>query len=240
MKKAEKTTERRADVNARITDKIIAALNEGVRPWVQPWNNKHLAGRVCRPLRHNGESYSGINVLLLWSEAMARGYASSTWMTFRQAQEIGASVRKGETGSMVVYANRVSKTEIDGAGNEIERDIPFLKAYTVFNMSNRSMVSGTDTRMRRMVEPRDRSTGSHVRTHSSRPPAPLSVTVATRPFTRRGRISSRCRRSKRSGISKAIMRRWGTKVSTGPAHRTALIAICPDTPRIVRIARAKN
>ncbi|MGR9221306.1 ArdC family protein (plasmid) [Rhizobium leguminosarum] len=134
MKKDKRINEQRLDVYARITDKIIAALNEGVRPWVQPWSNKHLAGRVSRPLRHNGEPYSGINVLLLWSEAMARGYASPTWMTFRQAQELGACVRKGETGSMVVYANRISKTETDGAGNEIERDIPFLKAYTVFNV----------------------------------------------------------------------------------------------------------
>lgn len=134
MKKAEKNFEQRVDVYSRITDQMVAALDNGVRPWVQPWNNRHLAGRVSRPLRHNGEPYSGINVLLLWSEAMARGYASSIWMTFRQAQELGACVRKGETGSMVVYANRVSKTETDGAGNEIERDVAFLKAYTVFNV----------------------------------------------------------------------------------------------------------
>lgn len=134
MKKDSRSTEPRVDVYTRITDKMIAALDEGVRPWVQPWNNKHLTGRVSRPLRHNGEPYSGINVLLLWSEAVARGYASSTWMTFRQAQELGASVRKGETASMVVYANRISKTETDGEGREIERDIPFLKAYSVFNI----------------------------------------------------------------------------------------------------------
>ncbi|TCM48352.1 antirestriction protein ArdC [Rhizobium sp. PP-F2F-G48] len=126
--------EPRADVYARITDKIIAALEEGVRPWVQPWNSRHLAGRVSRPLRHNGEPYSGINVLLLWSEATARGYAASTWMTFRQAQELGASVRKGETGSMVVYANRITKTETDSGDHDIKRDIAFLKAYTVFNV----------------------------------------------------------------------------------------------------------
>ena len=55
-------------------------------------------------------------------------------MTFRQAQELGACVRKGETSAMVVYANRISKTETDGEGREIERDIPFLKAYSVFNV----------------------------------------------------------------------------------------------------------
>jgi antirestriction protein ArdC len=127
-------TETRADVYARITDKIVAALEQGVRPWVQPWNSAHLNGRVSRPLRHNGEPYSGINVLLLWSEATARSYGASTWMTFRQAQELGACVRKGETGSMVVYANRVTKTETDSSGQDIERDIAFLKAYTVFNV----------------------------------------------------------------------------------------------------------
>ncbi|HWJ39093.1 MAG TPA: zincin-like metallopeptidase domain-containing protein, partial [Sphingomicrobium sp.] len=46
--------------------------------------------------------------------------------------ELGAHVRKGETGSTVVYASRFTKTETDAHGDEVERDIPFLKAYTVF------------------------------------------------------------------------------------------------------------
>ncbi len=132
--RTESRIEPRTDVYARITDKILAALEDGVRPWVQPWSSSHLIGRVSRPLRHNGEPYSGINVLLLWSETMIRGYGASTWMTFRQAQELGASVRKGETGSMVVYANRVTKTETDSSGQDLERNIVFLKAYTVFNV----------------------------------------------------------------------------------------------------------
>jgi antirestriction protein ArdC len=122
------------DLYARITDRIIASLEEGVRPWVQPWRAGHLHGRIARPLRHSGEPYSGINVLLLWSEMMARGFSSPTWMTFRQALQLGAHVRKGETGSTVVYANRMTTTETDASGEEVERDIAFLKAYTVFNV----------------------------------------------------------------------------------------------------------
>ena len=53
-------------------------------------------------------------------------------MTFRQAIELGGHIRKGETGSTVVYANTFTKTETDGAGQEVEQAIPFLKAYTVF------------------------------------------------------------------------------------------------------------
>ncbi|RTM09665.1 MAG: DUF1738 domain-containing protein [Hyphomicrobiales bacterium] len=123
----------RADIYARITERIVADLEKGVRPWVQPWQSGSANGRVTRPLRHNGQPYTGLNVLLLWSEGMARGFASSIWMTFRQASELGAHVRKGEGGSTVVYASRFTKTEVDAHGGEVERDIPFLKAYTVFN-----------------------------------------------------------------------------------------------------------
>ena len=72
--------------------------------------------------------------MLLWGEAMAKGYASAMWMTYRQADELGAHVRKGEQGSMVVYADRFTKTETNDQGEEIEQDIPFMKAYTVFNV----------------------------------------------------------------------------------------------------------
>jgi antirestriction protein ArdC len=123
----------RSDIYARITERIVADLEKGVRPWVQPWGGRNAAGRVTRPLRHNGQPYTGLNVLLLWSEAMTRGFASPMWMTFRQASELDAHVCKGESGTTVVYASRFTRTEVDAHGGEVERDIPFLKAYTVFN-----------------------------------------------------------------------------------------------------------
>ncbi|MCA1440146.1 DUF1738 domain-containing protein [Ensifer sp. IC4062] len=64
----------RADIYARITDKIIEDLTNGVRPWMKPWNAANTNGRISRPLRHNGQPYSGMNVLLLWSEGIARGF----------------------------------------------------------------------------------------------------------------------------------------------------------------------
>lgn len=133
MSRKEKN-EARVDIYARITGRIVAQLEEGVRPWVQPWSGGNTAGRITRPLRHNGEPYSGMNVLLLWSEAMAQGYAAPIWMTFKQASELGAHVRKGESSATVIYASRFTKTETDARGDEIERDIPFLRAYAVFNV----------------------------------------------------------------------------------------------------------
>src|SRR2546425_1362005 len=66
---------------------------------------------------------------------MTNGYASPLWMTFKQALALGAHVRKGERGAMVVYADRFTRTETDADGNGVEREIPFLKAYTVFNFA---------------------------------------------------------------------------------------------------------
>jgi len=125
----------RIDIHARITDRIVEELQKGVRPWMQPWRAGNAIGRVTRPLRHNGLPYSGMNVLLLWSEAIARGYAAPIWMTFKQALELGGAVRKGETGSLVVFASRFTKTETDAAGEEFDREIPFLKGYSVFNVA---------------------------------------------------------------------------------------------------------
>ncbi|TIT97803.1 MAG: DUF1738 domain-containing protein [Mesorhizobium sp.] len=122
----------RADIYAKITEKIVADLEKGVRPWVKPWSAGHPSGSVTRPLRHNGLPYQGINTLLLWSEAVTRGFVSPYWMTFKQSVELGGHVRKGETGTTVVYAGSFSKTEVDANGDEVERGIPYLKTYTVF------------------------------------------------------------------------------------------------------------
>jgi antirestriction protein ArdC len=125
----------RTDVYERITNQIVSELERGVRPWLKPWNAEHAAGRITRPLRANGIPYRGINVLMLWGEAAEKGYAAPIWMTFKQALELNAHVRKGEKGSLVVYASSINRTETDAdTGEETERDIPFMRGYTVFNV----------------------------------------------------------------------------------------------------------
>ena len=114
-------TNERQDVYTRITDKIIADLEQGVRTWMKPWNAGNTAGRISRPLRHNGVPYSGINILMLWAEATAQGFGAPIWMTFKQATELNAHVRKGEKGSLVVYANSITRTEQEDNGEETER-----------------------------------------------------------------------------------------------------------------------
>ena len=126
-------TDTRSDLYTRITGRIVADLERGVRPWHRPWSVDHAAGRITRPLRHNDTPYRGINVIMLWSASVVAGYACPRWLTFKQALELGGNVRKGERGELVVYADRLTRTETDDQGEETERAIPFLKGYTVFN-----------------------------------------------------------------------------------------------------------
>ena len=124
----------RFDLYQHVTDQIVAALDQGVRPWVKPWSTEHLAGRVSRPLRACGKNYRGINCLVLWLTATAKGYGSPYWLTYRQAVELGGNVRKGEHGAKVCYFDRITREAVDqNTGEATEQHIPFVKTYTVFS-----------------------------------------------------------------------------------------------------------
>ena len=125
-------TKTRRDIYQDITNKIVAQLEDGIRPWLKPWNAEHAAGRITRPLRHNREPYHGINILMLWASAEAQDFVSPYWLTFKQAQTLGGHVMKGEKGSPVVYASTFEKKDTNASGEEVEQKIPFLKQYTVF------------------------------------------------------------------------------------------------------------
>jgi len=123
------------NIYSHVTDKIIADLERGVRPWQKPWSGTNAAPRIVRPLRHTGEPYNGMNILLLWDATIYGGFQNATWMTFKQAEDYGAHVRKGEKASLVVYADKIVKTETDiKTGEDMERVIPFMKGYSVFNV----------------------------------------------------------------------------------------------------------
>ena len=116
----------------RIANQIVAQMAEGVLPWHRPWAVNPNA-RVSKPLRENAVPYQGINVLILWSAAIDKGYASPFWMTYRQAQSIGAQVRKGERATHIVFAKTAKKKETDEYGDETEVLLPIRRVYAVFN-----------------------------------------------------------------------------------------------------------
>ena len=116
----------RRDYAKEMVEQIIELLRVGTTPWRACWED----GRGgAFPLRHNGVPYRGVNVLMLWSAAVRRGYASPYWLTFRQAMELGAMVRKGEGGRPVCYYGSAQRDGDDGD----PKTFRYLKYYTVFN-----------------------------------------------------------------------------------------------------------
>jgi antirestriction protein ArdC len=120
----------RPNVAETITAAIVAKLEAGTRPWVQPWTG----ASISRPLRSCGTPYRGINVLWLWMAAEAAGHTSPYWMTYRQAQQLGGQVRKGERGTVAIfYRTYVAGSEAQDSEDEQDRTRRVLKSFTVFN-----------------------------------------------------------------------------------------------------------
>ncbi len=117
------------DTYQRITDTIVEQLETGTKPWIRPWRGNVRSSLI--PRRATGEAYRGINVLMLWISGQMFGYEENTWMTYRQAQDLGAQVRKGEKGTLVVKYGTFTPKERE---DDEERSIPYLKGYTVFNV----------------------------------------------------------------------------------------------------------
>lgn len=114
----------------RITQEIIARLEAGARPWVQPWRGVP----VSRPLRACGTPYRGMNVFWLWMVADLCGYSSPYWMTYNQAKSLGAQVKKGEKSTIAIfYKSYTKEVEAPDTGEKSDEARRVLKAYPVFN-----------------------------------------------------------------------------------------------------------
>lgn len=122
------------DIYQEVTDKIIALMEKGASPWACPWDR---AGALTMPKNHRtGAFYSGINIPLLWIAQEERGFSTSTWLTYKQAQEMGGQVRKGEKGTMGIFFKPWEKKtgEYNAENKEIMEIIPMVKEFTVFNL----------------------------------------------------------------------------------------------------------
>ena len=137
----------RESLYQEVTDRIVADLERGRVPWVRPWGkNPATVGLPCNAA--SGRSYSGINILILWEAVLAEGWPTQRWLTFRQAQDLGGTVRKGAWGTTVLYAAKFAPKQRGAEGRpenegtddppkrpDQPRAVPFLKRFTVFNIA---------------------------------------------------------------------------------------------------------
>lgn len=117
------------NLHQEITARIVSQLKAGVVPWRQPWSGQAMGAMPRNAI--TGRAYSGANVLLLWATAIEKSYAAPLWLTYKQAQEAGGQVRKGEKSTQVIFVSQIEKQDDDGQ----VRRIPFLKSFNVFNIA---------------------------------------------------------------------------------------------------------
>ena len=115
-----------------VTRAIIEEMERGAVPWVRPWKTNRCSKTNVMPANAvTGRSYSGINIPILWASAGANGYPTHTWLTFKQALEHRAFVRKGERGTHVVFTKTLKADEDD----EKPGRRSMLREYVVFNVA---------------------------------------------------------------------------------------------------------
>src|SRR3954451_14108242 len=136
MSKHEITSSEKQDEYGTVKSQIINAIDKGVGNWRMPW---HTSGQYAfSPINVSSrKGYRGINTICLWAAAEAKGYASGEWGTYKQWQERGAQVRKGEKSTTVVFwkfANDAQESqEASDEHSTSGSHLLFARAYSVFN-----------------------------------------------------------------------------------------------------------
>ena len=117
------------DLYQAVTDTVIAELEHGLKPWKRPWKTTGPG----LPLRHNGQPYRGINVMVLWMAMTTKGYTSPHFMTYKQAAALGTQVHRGERATTVTYSDTIRRIEEKPDGTKEDRSVWLLRSYAVFN-----------------------------------------------------------------------------------------------------------
>lgn len=117
------------DIYQTVTESIIEALESGVKPWVCPWKRNGILSGIPSNFATT-IAYSGMNIMLLWCSAVKQGFNDSRWLTYKQAQALGAQVRKGARGTTAIFYKTLEKENEQGESEQI----PMLKTFTVFNV----------------------------------------------------------------------------------------------------------
>jgi antirestriction protein ArdC len=121
----------RFDLYRTVTDKIVAAIEAGAGAFVMPWHVSAATGRPINAL--TGHGYRGVNVVALWAEAAMSGYGTGWWASYRQWERLGAQVRRGEHGTVIVFYNRLTTAPTDDL-DESDRYRLVARASRVFNL----------------------------------------------------------------------------------------------------------
>ncbi|CDL80392.1 ArdC family protein [Xenorhabdus cabanillasii] len=131
------------DIYQQVTDRIISALEKGTAPWKRPWRSTDKQSGDILPINAmTGNHYNGVNILLLWMSAEEMGTNINRWLTYRQAQQLGGQVRKGERATLtVIYKSYETQAKdenndllFDNEGQPLMEQRAMLKSNRLFNV----------------------------------------------------------------------------------------------------------
>lgn len=140
------------DLYSEVTDNLVAQIEAGAGDWRKPWATQAAAGMPVNAC--TGHEYRGVNVLSLWGAGAAKGYPTAQWASFKQWIAAGAAVRKGEKGTLIVYAGAFTPKGAEGASGAgdasdvgqptaEQRTRHFLRCSHVFNVAQVQAIEGS-------------------------------------------------------------------------------------------------
>lgn len=147
-----------------IVEKLIETMeSDTTGAWIKPWN-------ATFPMNyHSKRTYNGINVWILWAIAQEQNYSTNYWLSFQQIQGLKGRINKGEKSTPVFFFKTMTIKEIDDkSGEEVEKMIPLLKSYNIFNIAQTdlSVEELNDTAIIPTVEEFISNTGIEIRQDS--------------------------------------------------------------------------
>jgi antirestriction protein ArdC len=122
------------EIREGITNRIMEALKQGKIPWRRPWTEVPNPAKLPTNFVSK-RAYSGINVPLLWLTEHERGYPVSYWASFQQWRSMGATVKKGEKATGIVFYRQVKKTVERENGETKVESFPLMRTWSVFNIA---------------------------------------------------------------------------------------------------------
>lgn len=210
------------DLYQTVTDRIVSMIERGAGEWRMPWHAAPAAEPaepIAMPRNVTGRAYRGVNVPLLWAASEAFGYRSPIWATYKQWQERGAQVRKGEKATMVVFWKRIevaSESEDDEGEGDTETRL-IARGYAVFNAAQ---VEGFAPKLADRTGKRSEPQRIEAAEAFFRNAGAIVRHGGNRASTRRRAIISKCRSFGSSSLPIATTRPWLMNTSIGPARRT--------------------
>jgi len=131
----------------QVNQRILDLLEKGVAPWRKPWRNENGKIEFAKNFISK-KPYRGCNFFLLNS----LGYNSNYWLTFNQAKQLGAKIKKGEKGTIIIFWKSLSITEKTDKGEDISKNIPFLKYSYVFNTEQCENLKVTEEKSQDLID----------------------------------------------------------------------------------------